>query len=76
MTEYEKLVHILKDNSDKKYNDFNRKIINSGVVTIGCTTPFVRKIAKNYSLEQVLEFPLHEYYEVDLLRGIVISNTV
>lgn len=73
MTEYEKLVHILQDNSDQKYNDFNRKIINSGVVTIGCTTPFVRKIAKNYSLEQVLKFPLHEYYEVDLLRGIVIS---
>lgn len=74
MTEYESLLEILKNNSDKKYNDFNNKIINSSVPTIGCKTPFVRKLARNYSLEQALVFPLHQYYEVDLLKGIIISS--
>lgn len=74
MTEHENLVAILKANSDKKYDDFNKKIINSGVATIGCKTPFVRKLAKDYSVEQVMQFPLHEYYEADLLQGMVIAN--
>lgn len=38
--------------------------------------PFVRSVAKKYSdsLDEVMSFPLHAYYEVDLLRGIVVAN--
>ena len=70
---YEEIIQLLKDNSDKKFDDFNSKIINSDVQTIGCTVPFVRKIAKNCTLADVENYPVHQYFEVDLLRGIVVS---
>ena len=70
---YEELIQTLRVNSDKQFDEFNSKIINSGVATIGCKVPFVRKLAKNFTLEEVENFPLHQYFEVDLLRGIVVS---
>ena len=71
---YEELVHTLKENSDKKFDEFNNKIINSGVKTIGCKVPFVRKLAKSFTVAEVESFPVHQYFEVDLLRGIVVST--
>ena len=71
---YESLLQTLKANSDKKFDDFNNKIINSGVQTIGCKVPFVRKLAKNFTVAEVENFPIHQYFEVDLLRGIVVST--
>ena len=72
--EYKQLVQILVENSDKKFDEFNNKIINSGVRTIGCTVPFVRQIAKKTTLAEALSYPSHEYFEVDLLKGIVVSS--
>ena len=72
--DYQRLLLILKENADRDYDDFNKKIINSGVQTLGCRTPFMRKIAKQLTWEQVLDFPTHDYYEVDLLKGIVLST--
>ena len=72
---YDELIHILKSNSDKKFDEHNNKIINSGVATIGCKVPFVRKLAKNFTLSEVESFPVHQYFEVDLLRGIVVSSS-
>ena len=72
---YEILVQTFKENSNRKFDEFNSKIINSGVQTIGCTVPFVRKLAKNMTLDEVENFPVHEYFEVDLLRGIVVSTS-
>ena len=65
----------LQANSNGKYDDFNNKIVNSNVKTIGCTVPFVRSLAKQYQnqLDEVMAFPIHEYYEVDLLRGMVVA---
>lgn len=72
--EYQQLLHLLRENSDGRFDEFNNKIINSGVRTIGCTVPFVRKVAKQTSLDDALSYPDHEYYEVDLLKGIVVST--
>lgn len=72
---YQQLLNLLFENSDKKFDEFNSKIINSGVKTIGCTVPFVRKLAKKTTLTEALAYPDHQYFEVDLLKGIVISST-
>ena len=71
---YETLIETLMANSNKSYDDFNNTVINSQVPTIGCTIPFVRKLAKSFTVEEVEELPVHAFYEVDLLRGIVVSN--
>ncbi|MCH5153303.1 MAG: DNA alkylation repair protein [Clostridiales bacterium] len=72
---YESLIQTLKENSNKQFDEFNNKIINSGVATIGCKVPFVRKLAKQFTLSEVENFPVHQYFEVDLLRGIVASTS-
>ena len=72
---YNDLIQTLIDNSDKQFDEFNNKIINSGVATIGCKIPFLRKIAKNLSMAEVESFPAHQYFEVDLLRGVVVSTS-
>lgn len=72
---YEELIQALKDNSNRQYDEFNSKIINSGVPTIGCTVPFVRRLAKLFTVEEAETFPVHQYFEVDLLRGIVVSTS-
>ena len=72
--DYQTLLQTLKENSNKSYDDFNNVVVNSGVPTIGCTVPFMRKLAKSFSLEEVESFPVHAFFEVDLLRGIVVSN--
>ena len=74
ITDYNKLVDYLKNNSNAKFDDFNSKIVNSNIATIGCTVPFIRKLAKNISLDFALSLPVNQYVEVDLLRGIVLSN--
>ena len=74
VSDYEQLIEYLKSNSDAKFDEFNSKIVNSRISTIGCTVPFVRKLAKSCSLDFVLSLPINQYVEVDLLRGIVISN--
>ncbi len=73
---FEQLVLEFRSVSDKKYDGFNRKIINSGVPTIGCRIPDIRKVAARSSLtcEEALNLPTHVYYEVDFLKGIVVSK--
>ena len=72
---YDILVQTLHENSNKQFDDFNSKIVNSGVQTIGCTVPFVRKLAKKFSAAEVESLPIHQYFEVDLLRGIMVSTS-
>ena len=71
---YQQVIRIFTENSNKKFDEFNNKIIKSGVATLGCTIPFVRSVAKNCTLSDVESFPVHACYEVDLLRGIVVAN--
>lgn len=72
---YQQLIRTLQENSRPELSGFNDKIINSGVPKLGCTLPFVRKVAKGYVLSDIETLPIHTYYEVDLLRGIVIANS-
>ncbi len=72
--QYEQLVKILKENGDVEKVAFQKKIANTSVPNLGCTIPFLRRLAKNISLEEMQSFPIHEYYEVDLLRSIVIAE--
>lgn len=75
MIDYELILKTLRDNSDKKFDDFNKKIINSGVPTIGCKVPFIRKFAKNFkNVDEVMLLPGRQFVEVDMLKGIVIAN--
>lgn len=71
---YNQLIEYLRKNSNAKFDDFNSKIVNSNIATIGCTVPFVRKLAQNISLDFALSLPVNKYVEVDLLRGIAISG--
>lgn len=71
---YNQLIEYLKSNSDAKFDDFNSKIVNSHIQTIGCTVPFMRKVAKDVSLDFALSLPVNQFVEVDLLRGIVLSG--
>lgn len=76
MINYENLLNILNENGDKKYDDFNRKVTNTGIRSIGCTTPFIRKLAKRYNnVEDAMSLPVGDYYEIDLLKGIIVSNS-
>ncbi len=76
MIDYQQLLQLLLDNCNQKYNQFNSKIVNSDVRAIGCTVPFLRKVAKQYvgMLDEMVALPTHDYYEVDLLKGIVVST--
>lgn len=73
--DYQQLLQLFRQNSSSQFDDFNNKIINSGVRTIGCTVPFVRSVAKRYSncLAQILALPTHDYFEVDMLKGMAVS---
>ena len=71
---YSQLLDALKQNSDERHNQFNNVIVNSGVRTIGCTIPFVRRLAKSVTTEEAESFPVHDCYEADLLRGIVVAS--
>lgn len=70
---YEQVIEILSKNGNSKLAGFNNKIINSSVPAIGCTLPFVRGLAKRCSVSDVELFPVHAFYETDLLVGIVLS---
>lgn len=71
---YQDLLTVLFKNSDEKYNSFNSKLLNTGVKTIGCRVPVLRKLAKLFTWEEVIDLPENEYYETDLLKGIVLSG--
>lgn len=72
--DYNQLLRYLRNNSDAKFNQFNKSIVKSKIQTIGCTVTFIRKVAKSCSLDFVLSLPVNKFVEVDLLRGIVISS--
>lgn len=73
---FEQIVAEFRNVSDRKYDEFNSPIINSSVPTIGCRIPDIRIIAARCSLtcEEALSLPIHAYYEVDFLKGAVVSK--
>lgn len=73
---YQQIIEQLQLNSSDKYKAFNDKISNSGVLSIGCTVPFLRAFAKSTKmpLDEVITLPTNVCYEVDMLKGIIIST--
>lgn len=77
MIDFDSLLNQMRANSSKTFDDFNKKIINSSIETIGCSVPFIRKLAKTYArqIDEVIELPTNAFVEVDMLKGIVISQS-
>ncbi|MGN1040346.1 MAG: DNA alkylation repair protein [Candidatus Fimimonas sp.] len=73
--EYNQLLQLFFQNGNKQLEQFNSKIANSGVRMIGCTVPFVRNVAKQHlhDLDEVVALPTHDYFEVDMFKGMVVS---
>lgn len=73
---YEQLIELLRTNSDAQFDAFNSSIVGGNVPTIGCRIPFLRSVAQSgkISLDEVMSFPVNQYHEVDLMRGIMVSS--
>lgn len=50
-TTYDQCKAAISENSDKKYDDFNRRIVNSDYPTVGVRMPVIRKIVKSTPVE-------------------------
>ena len=73
-----KLLDILYKNKDEKYKEFNDKIINTKMPTIGVRMPILKKIAKNISKGDYDEFLSNvnsNYYEEVLIRTEALDNS-
>ncbi len=71
---YESLLETFRQNSVKQFDNYRNPVINSDVRSMGCTVPFVRRVAKGVTLEQAESFPVHDWWETDLLRAIKIAD--
>ena len=72
---YSQLLKELQNNVDVKYKEFNDKIVNANVPSLGCRMPYLRKLAKKLTVEDVVGFPVHANLETDTLTGMVIANS-
>lgn len=75
MESYE-LIKLLNNNQDLKYKEFNDKIVNTNLKTIGVRTPILKKMAKDISkgdYEKFLKNNGSNYFEEVMIEGFVIS---
>ena len=73
---YEKFIKFLQDNSDIKYLNFHKNLLNDDIKLLGVRTPILKQIAKEISKENYLSFikqNKHEYYEEIIVHGLVIG---
>lgn len=68
---YDELLRMLRSAASREYDAFNSKLTQSGVLSLGCTTPFLRSVARRYKdcFMDFLALPVHDYYEIDMLKG-------
>lgn len=73
--DYQQILSLFAQNASEKHNEYSN-VINSKVKSLGCTTPTIRQIAKKLNLvvEEALQLPVNCCYELDFLRGIVVSG--
>lgn len=76
---YDEYIKYLKTLEDKKYKDFNSKLIPNITQDkiIGIRIPMLRKIAKTISksdYQKFLKLVKNKYFEETLIEGLVISN--
>ena len=73
---YQLFMDYLVSLRDFKYQEFNRKIINTKYVMLGIKIPKLREIAKNIfkgDYKAFLNIVTNDYYELVLIKGLVIS---
>ncbi len=72
---YQKFINYLKTIQDKKYQQFQKKIINTKYEILGVRLPIIRKIVKKITNPQsFLQFCQNKYYEEVLIKGLVITS--
>lgn len=75
--DYKTFIHYLESLSDVKYRLFHSKLLkNDHIKVIGVRTPMLKKIAKQVSQGNYLEFISninHEYYEEDVIYGFILG---
>ncbi len=74
--DYDKFINYLIEIKDNKYQEFNKKIINTKYDMLGIKIPVLRRIAKeiyNGDYKTFLNILDNRYYELVMIRGLVIS---
>ena len=67
----EKLLEILKSNSDESYTSFFTMLSNTSLKIIGVKIPKLKELAKIYKDEDFSNITKNEYLEVDVFLGFV-----
>ena len=67
----EKLLEILKSNSDESYASFSTMLSNTSLKIIGVKIPKLKELAKIYKDEDFSNITKNEYLEVDIFLGFV-----
>ena len=67
----EKLLEILKSNSDESYTSFSTMLSNTSLKIIGVKIPKLKELAKIYKDEDFSNITKNEYLEVDIFLGFV-----
>lgn len=67
------IIEKLEKYTDKSYDDFNRKIVNTKLKTLGVRVPDIRIVAKDVIKQNldIAHLPVNELYELDMLIAIV-----
>ena len=76
-TTYQEYINFLLSLEDKKYLEFNKKIVTTKYLMIGIRIPILRHIAKEISKTNIQEFINNNqdiYYEEVFIKGLVIAS--
>ncbi|PID59857.1 MAG: DNA alkylation repair protein [Ignavibacteriae bacterium] len=76
---YNKILKQLKELSEEKYKEFNKKIIPTNQKVLGVKIPELRKLAKSIAKDEkeslkFIEIDKKNIYEMVLLEGMVLAN--
>lgn len=75
--DYWSFIIFLKSQQDLNYLEFHRKLVDTKDIIIGIRTPILKKIAKEISRGNYLDFILlnqNHFYECVLIEGFVLGN--
>lgn len=75
---YDDVLHFLLENANSKKAEFDKKLIFSKAQFIGIYSSQIKDIAKklsqNASMLNIINMPDNQYYEVDLIKGIILAK--
>ena len=74
---YEEVLNYFNNNKDSDFAKFQARLIPTKSTIIGVKVPVIKKYAKtipNNDLTLINSLPMGKYFEVDMLKGLLISN--